>query len=101
MGEDKFFEIRIDWEPDSEKGQFANHMLVNFDGSVFTLRFFQVLPPSLPVLNEEAIRSIESIPGRHVATLVVAKDTLPSIAEVLNGLVERHNLKESDVSHDD
>jgi hypothetical protein len=94
MPEESFVEVRIEWEPDQGKGQFANHMLVNFDGTVFTLRFFQVLPPALGVLDEETIRTIESVPARNVATLVVAKETLASFADVLNSMVERHTLKE-------
>ena len=87
MAEDEFVEVKIDWEPDPTVAKFANHLLVNFDGAVFTLRFFQVLPPT--AFNSEAMREIESVPGRHVATLVVAKETMPSFADVLNRMVER------------
>lgn len=87
MTDGEFVEIRIDWEPDKKKAQFANHLLVNFDGAVYTLRFFQVLPPT--VLAPEQAREIESVPGRHVASMVVAKETLPGFIEVLKQMADR------------
>jgi hypothetical protein len=92
MANNDYVEIKIEWEPDTAPAQFANHLLVNYDGAVFTLRFFQVLPPT--VLDPEKMHDVESVPGRHVATLVVAKDTLPSFSDVLKRMVDRLSIDE-------
>lgn len=100
MAEDGYVQVRIDWEPDEQKGAFANHLVVSFDGVMYTLRFYQVLPPALPVLNEQALSAIKSVPGRHVTTLVVAKDTLPGIVGALQELMGRQDGEEGGPAHD-
>lgn len=87
MAEEGIYRVRIDWEEDQQKGAFANHLLISFDGAVYTLRFYQVLPPV--AFGPEALQAVEAVPGRHVTTLVVAKDSMPGIVEVLQGMVNR------------
>lgn len=88
MSEDSFVKVRIDWEPDNQKADFANHMLVTFDGAVYTLRFYQVLPP-IDLIQEEFAQHIESIPGRHVATIVIASETMPGVVRALQDTMKR------------
>lgn len=89
------FEARIDWEPDTHGlGQFANHMLVTYDGAIYTLRFYQILPPPLANMEEETLQSIDSIAARHITTLVISSATMPSIIRALEDVVENES-KES------
>lgn len=98
MPEESFVKVRIDWEPDNHKADFANHMLVTFDGAVYTLRFYQVLP-QIDLLQEGATRHIESIPGRHVATIVIANETMPGVVRALQETMTRQDARiEEDAS---
>lgn len=92
MAQDSAVELRIDWEFDEQQGIYANHLIAAFDGAAYTLRFYQVLPPAIS--SAEDIQAIGSVPGRHVATLVVAKDTLPAIVDVLQGMLGRQGSEE-------
>ena len=96
MAQDSAVKIRIDWDVDEQKGIYANHLIATFDGAAYTLRFYQVLPPAIS--GAEDLQSIESVPGRHVATLVVAKDTLPAIVDVLQEMLGRQVGEEGSIS---
>jgi hypothetical protein len=96
MAQDSAVKIRIDWEADEQKGIYANHLIATFDGAAYTLRFYQVLPPAIS--GGEDLQAIESVPGRHVATLVMAKDTLPAIVHVLQGMLGRQESEEGSIS---
>lgn len=93
MAKNPAVKVRIDWETDEQKGVYANHLIATFDGAAYTLRFYQVLPPAISATED--LQTIESVPGRHVATLVVAKDTLPALVDVLQGMLGRQGSEES------
>ena len=88
MGEE--IKVRIDCAEDSQAAAFANHLIASFDGAVYTLRFYQVLPPALLAIDPSAARQLESIPGRPVTTLVVTPETLANLVDVLHGILDRH-----------
>lgn len=93
MNDDKI-QVKIEWEPDGDAlGKFANHMLVTYDGAVYTLRFYQLLPP--PLLNTDAAAIIDHITARHLTTLVVPAATLPSIVHALQDVLEKAQEPES------
>jgi hypothetical protein len=81
--------VRIEWAEDDQAAAFVNHLIASFDGAVYTLRFYQVLPPALLAIDPSAARQIESVPGRPVATMVVTPDTLANLVDVLHGILER------------
>lgn len=97
MPEDSFVKVRIDWELDDQKADFANHMLVTFDGAVYTLRFYQVLPP-IELINEESAKHLESVPGRHVATIVIAGETMPAVVRALQDTMTRQDRQDGNAS---
>lgn len=82
--------VRIAWAEDDQPAAFVNHLIASFDGAVYTLRFYQVLPPALLAIDPSAAQQIESVPGRAVATMVVTPDTLAHLVDVLHGLLNRN-----------
>lgn len=82
--------LRIDWAEDGQAAAFVNHLIASFDGAVYTLRFYQVLPPALLAIDPSAARQIESVPGRPVATMVVTPETLANLVDVLHGMINRN-----------
>lgn len=82
--------IRVRLEaPTEENAVFVNHVAAVFDGATYTLRFFQVLPPT--VLDEPLP---DAITGRHIVTLTISAGNMPAIFSVLRDLVKQG------VSHD-
>ena len=71
----------IDWQKDGQPGQFANRVITTFDGAVYTLRFFQLLPPL--VVDGERPNNFNSITAKLVATIVVSKDSWPEFSQCL------------------
>lgn len=95
MNDDKI-QVRIEWEPDGNTlGAFANHMLVTYDGAVYTLRFYQLLPPPIAGMDAAAVRAIDRVTARHLTTLVVPAATLPSIVRALQDVLEKAQEPES------
>lgn len=77
--------IRVRLEASTEESAvFVNHVAAVFDGATYTLRFFQVLPPT--VLEEPMP---DSITGRHMATLTISAGNMPAIFRVLQDLVKQ------------
>ena len=77
--------IHIHLEADLEEEPiFVNHAVVIFDGATYTLRFFQVLPPTIS--NDEIP---DRITGRHMVTLLVSAGNMPAILDILQNLVEQ------------
>lgn len=77
--------IRVRLEaPTEETAVFVNHVAAVFDGATYTLRFFQVLPPT--VLDEPLS---DSIAGRHMVTLTISAGNMPAIFTVLQDLVKQ------------
>jgi len=83
-------QVRVTWEPDSDKpAYFTNHMFVTYDGAVYTLRFYQLLPPVVAGLDAAAVNTIDSVSARHITTLVVPAATLPSIVRALQDVLKK------------
>jgi hypothetical protein len=76
-------QVRLE-TPTEESALFVNHVAAVFDGATYTLRFFQVLPPTV---IEEPLP--ESIAGRHMVTLTISAGNMPAIFKVLRNLVEQ------------
>ncbi len=79
---EKGIKVTIQWETnDAERATFTNHATVNFDGSTYILRFYQVLlPPGIDANNPP-----HQIAARHVATLAINAGDMPAIAKLLQG----------------
>lgn len=81
----KSVQMRLRFEAkEDERAVFVNHATANFDGSTYTLRFYQVLPP--PLLPENDLP--EEIKGNHMVTLAISAGNMPAILRVLQSLIE-------------
>lgn len=81
--------LRIDWETDgSKRAEYVNHLVLAFDGTVYTLRFYQVLPPLELAAKTANLQEIDAVSGRHIITMVVTPADLPGIAAVLSNALQ-------------
>lgn len=92
----KEIKVQIDWEDDDQAGGFVNHLLASYDGAVYTLRFYQVLPPALLAIDPPAEQKVESVKGRHITTMVVTHDTLSKLVGVMQDLMARNTSSDTE-----
>lgn len=78
--------ISIKWEShESERALFANHLTLVFDGSVYTLRFYQALPPTVVDRNNPPTEIV----AHHIVTLAISAGDMPSIVDLLQGAKQK------------
>ncbi len=74
-------QLSIEWQPDDDKpAHVINHATLLFDGSLYTLRLYLVLPPL--TVDEKTT----SVPARHVGTFVISAGDMPAIRKLINSI---------------
>lgn len=83
MPERRELQLNIEWQPDDDKPvQVVNNATLLFDGSLYTLRLYLVLPP--PGLDEKTT----SVSARHVGTFVISAGDMPAIRKLINSVTD-------------
>lgn len=81
-------DVPIEWGDEDQAASYINHMFISTDGKDYALRFYQLMPPgTLPGAQVKLVKA------RHVVTLAVSAETLQSMIDamqrVLNKVQER------------
>ena len=87
------------WFPPGQRGQFANHMIIQFDNHEFHLSFFEIQPPVLIGSEEDkrqVLESLDHIDAVCVARIVISKDRMPVFVKAISEHVARHIGKEQE-----
>ena len=84
-------EIRIDWPRFGPVGTLAQHAVIQFDGEMFYLNFFQISPPIIMDAEErqETIKEMKSIAPKPVAQIIIPKSNIRGFAAALQQQVSQ------------
>ena len=69
--------------PDNIRSDHATHLIVQQNGSEFTLLFFEIQSPILTGTPEEQLAALEAIPfveARCVSKIVISAENIPPVA---------------------
>ncbi len=91
----KALDIRRNFPPD-QKAIYANNFVVQHEQSVFSLLFFEVVPPLLLEEGEELKKKIESmthIDANCVARIIMPASIMPQVMEALQENFQKHKAK--------
>lgn len=84
MTEQNAIRLPIRWESDAGKqAQFVNHVVLAFDGTVYTLRFYQVLPPVEVAAKSVSLQDVDFVFGKHVSTIVLTPQDYAGVVAVM------------------
>lgn len=80
--------VKLEWQfPGDLEATFANNLVIQQDRDAWYFSFCFASPPLLFGSKEEIraqLETIESIPAKCVAQIVVPKDCVPDFIEVIN-----------------
>ncbi len=82
-------ELKLVWPKDTGMALYVNNVTIQTDESLNSyLTFFQTVPPIVfgePADIKEQLRNIDTVEAKPVAKLVLTRDMLKKLAELING----------------